>query len=88
MFEAGNILKPLDGGRCIVMINVTPENYHKYGVNASKPGACGFGGMWYGNDPTNHRHFGKIYEPTHAEHWECIGTIKDFTVEQIKEMTA
>jgi hypothetical protein len=87
MFEAGNILKPKNGGRCIVMCVVTPEDWKKNGVNASKPGVYGFGGMWYGDDATNRKCFGKIYDAVNFGEWECIGTIRDFTVEQIKEMT-
>lgn len=86
-FQAGDVLRPLGrDGRCIVMCLVTPEEYHRRGVNAPCPGLYGFGGMWYGDDPRQSASFGKIYDPERFETWERVGSVDDFTIEKLKEL--
>lgn len=84
----GDVLKPADGpGRHIVLIEVTHEELHSpRGINTDHAGLHGWGGMWYGDDPTNSKCFGKIYEPLKYGEWKKVGTIKDFPLEKLKEM--
>lgn len=59
-----------------------------YGINSDEVGLHAFGGMWYGDDPTDRASFGKILPISDLEENEytILGVISDYDLKKLKEM--
>ena len=71
--------------RSWVMLYINKNVIDSISINATKPGFYCFGGMWYGNDPYNHKSYGKIVEMKENEIY-FNGVIENYNVQELKHL--